>query len=86
MELDDQIMVALLTSMLPADMQDYVFQWSDGKAKFSEMRDRIMSMAINRASMIKPVPMSVDCRAENWEGEYYVAEWAKDDAEEVEID
>jgi hypothetical protein len=85
LELDDQIMVALLTSMLPADMQDYVFQWSDGKCKFPEMRDRIMSMAINRASMSKPVPMEVDkVSAECWE-EHYEAEWANDEQEEVAI-
>ena len=29
-DLDPRIKVALLTAMLPADLQDYVFQWSDG--------------------------------------------------------
>ena len=50
-DLDPRIKVALLTAMLPADLQDYVFQWSDGKSTYEEMRDRIISMAINRVSM-----------------------------------
>ena len=59
-DLDPRIKVALLTAMLPADLQDYVFQWSDGKSTCEEMRDRIISMAINRVSMSKPIPMEVD--------------------------
>ena len=43
--------------MLPADLQDYVFQWSDGKSTYEEMWDPIISMAINRVSMSKLVPM-----------------------------
>ena len=56
-DLDSHTKVALLTAMLPADLQDYVFQWSDGKSTYEEMRDPIISMAINRVSMSKLVPM-----------------------------
>ena len=60
MQLDDQIKVALLTSILPSDLQDDMFQWSDRKADFNELKDEVMSLAINRASMAKLVPMDAD--------------------------
>ena len=36
-DLDPRIKVALLTVMLLADLQDTVFQWSDGKSTYEEM-------------------------------------------------
>ena len=69
-DLDPRIKVALLTAVLPADLQDYVFQWSDGKSTYEEMGDRIISMAINRVSMSKPIPMEVHkVAAEMWNEE-----------------
>ena len=59
-DLGPRIKVAWLTAMLPADLQDYMFQWSDGKFTYEEMRDWIVSRAINRVSMNKPVPREVD--------------------------
>ena len=71
-DMDPRIKVASLTAMLPVDLQDYVFQWSDGKSTYEEMRDRIVSMAINRVSMSKPVPIEVDkVAAEMWNKEEY---------------
>ena len=60
MQLDDQIKVALLTSILPSDLQDNMFQWSDRKADFNELKDEVMSLAVIRASLAKLVPMDVD--------------------------
>ena len=87
-DLDPRIKVALLTAMLPADLQDYVFQWSDGKSTYEEMRDRIISMAINRVSMSKPIPMEVDkVAAEMWNEEEYHHEgdWEQESQEQLEI-
>ena len=56
MQLDDQIKVALLTSMLPSDLQDDMFQWSDRKADFNELKDEVMSPAFDLASVAKLVP------------------------------
>ena len=58
--LAENIQVALLTSFLPPDMQDYVFQWSDGKTSFNEMKDKILALAVNRASLSRPMPMETD--------------------------
>ena len=53
-DLDERIAVALLTAMLPTDFQDYVFQWSDGKVQYKELRDKLMALAMNRASLGRP--------------------------------
>ena len=58
-EIQEQVKVALLTSMLPSDYQDYVFQHA-GAAKYDEIRDRVIAVAVNRASLHKPKPMEVD--------------------------
>ena len=87
-DLDPRIKVALLTAVLPADLQDYVFQWSDGKSTCEEMRDWVISMAINRMSMSKPIPMEVDkVAAEMWNEEEYHHEgdWEQESQEQVEI-
>jgi hypothetical protein len=91
-KLDGGIKVALLTSMLPSDLQDYVFQWTDGKQEFPEMKDRILSLAINRASMARPAPMEVDrVQAADWsEGHYgeeqdWAEEWTEKDEADIEI-
>ena len=58
-----------MTSTLPSDLQDYVFQWSDGKASYEEMRDRVVSLAVNRAAMSRPTPMEVDkVDVKDWDG------------------
>ncbi len=66
-ELDDRIKVAFLISMLPTEFQDYVFQWADGKSYFKDMKDNVLALAMNRASLGRPMPMKVDkVKAENW--------------------
>ena len=59
-KLDPKIKIALMTSFLPADLQDLVFQWSDDKTTFEGIRDKVMSLAVNRAAMAKPTAMEVD--------------------------
>ena len=58
-----------MTSFLPPDMQDMVFQWSNSKMTYEEVRDRIMALAVNRASLSKPAPMEVDKVARYYEEE-----------------
>ena len=89
-DVGDQIKTALLTSMVPVDLQDHIFQWTDLKASFPEMRDRILNMALNRTSMSKPTPMEVDrVTADSWadmedEGDQvHAAVWSD---QEIEID
>ena len=91
-EIDEKIKLALLTSMIPNELQDYVFQWSDGKAGFKEITDKIMALALNRASMSKPTPMEVDQVRDAWSDEYYQKdEWLEvwdqsDEKDVVEVD
>ena len=69
--LDPKIKIALMTSFLPPDLQDLVFQWSDAKTTFEELRDKVMSLAVNRAAMAKPTPMEVDrVQADEYYEEY----------------
>ena len=35
----------LSSLMLPMDFQDYVFQWSDGKMQFKELKDKVADRA-----------------------------------------
>ena len=92
-ELDERIKIALMTSFLPTDLQDHIFQWTDGKMGFEGMKDRIMSLAVNRAAMSRPTPMAVDrVQANGWHEDHYEYEecdWAEDwvekDDAEVEI-
>ena len=46
--MNDQIKMALLTSMEPADLQDYIFQWAEVTGGYESTRDRVMSLARNR--------------------------------------
>ena len=91
-EIDEKIRLALLTSMMPNEFQDYVFQWSDGKADFKEIKDKVMALALNRASMSKPTPMEVDQVRKDWADDYrQTEEWIEsvdqvDEKEEVEVD
>ena len=58
-DVDEKIKIALLTSLLPSDIQDYVFQQAD-KDDFAEIRDKVVTLAENRASLSRPKPMEVD--------------------------
>ena len=59
-ELDDNIKVALLTAFLSSDLQNFIFQWWDGKQKFADVKDCILALAVNRVSMCRLAPMEVD--------------------------
>ena len=87
-ELDENIKIALLTSFLPTDLQDFVFQWTDGKQKFEDVKDRILTLAVNRASMGRPAPMEVDkVQATHWcEDRSGQHGWTGEVEAEVEID
>ena len=59
-ELPEQVLVAVMTGMLPNDLQDLVFQWTDGKVSFTDLRDKVVLVAQNRATAARPAPMEVD--------------------------
>ena len=84
--LDERIKSALLASMLPTDFQDYMFQWTDGKTTFKEMKDKILALAMNRASLGRPMPMEVDrVRAAEWHEEDPGGEMEECDADEKDV-
>ncbi len=72
--MNDRIKVALLTGTLPADFQDYVFQWWDGTVEFLKVRDKVLTLAMNRASFGSPTPTEI---SKAWS-----EEWRDDTAEE----
>ena len=83
-----QVKVALLTSILPSDLQDFVFQVADDKLDFASVRDRVMSLAVNRAAAGRPTPMEVDrVWAEEWpeEGAEGHQCWPCEDEEQLEV-
>ena len=65
-EFSDTIKVAIITGMIPRDLQDMVFQMgkSGEVLKYREVRDKVMSIASHRAQMATPTPMEV-----GWVGE-----------------
>jgi hypothetical protein len=71
-------------------VQDLIFQWADDKAKYKDIKDKVVALAQNRAALSKPVPMEVDCvkeEREQW-GEYEEMGrygW-NDEDEKVEVD
>ena len=70
-EFSDNVCIAILTNMIPRDLQDFVFQ--QGQAgedlKYRTVRDKIMSIASNRAGLATPTPMDVGCVGEAQEEE-----------------
>ena len=58
-EFSDNVKVAIITGMIPRDLQDMIFQM--GRAgedlKYKEVRDKVMSIASHRAQMATPTPM-----------------------------
>ena len=70
--------------MLPSDLQDNMFQRSDRKADFNDLKDEVMSLAVNRASMAKLVSMDVDkVAAEDLE---HGEDWSNHDEYSHELD
>jgi hypothetical protein len=71
--------------MCPADVQDLVFQWTDDKAKYEDVKDKITALAQNRAATARPTPMEVDnVREEEYEKGAFEDEW--DARQELEVD
>ena len=80
-ELSNNVQVAILTGMIPRDLQDMVFQLGHGGAdlKYIEVRDKVMSVANHRSLMVTPTPMDigrVSVETEEWQ-----EEWWEDDVE-----
>ena len=65
-DFSDTIKIAIITGMIPRDLQDMVFQMGHvGQSlKYKEVRDKVMSIASHRAQMTIPTPMDV-----GWVGE-----------------
>ena len=71
-DFSDNVSIAILTAMLPRDLQDLVFQQGRvGEAlQYRAVRDKVMSIASHRAQMLMPTPMDVGCldkSSEHWE-------------------
>ena len=53
--------IAILTTMIPRDLQDFVFQ--QGQAgetlRYKTVRDKVMSIASHRVQMVTPSPMDI---------------------------
>jgi hypothetical protein len=60
-DLGDGIKTAILISMIPREYQDMVFQLGvgDKDPDYTEIRDKVMSVAGNRVQMATPTPMDV---------------------------
>ena len=52
--------MAIMTGMLPANFQEYIFQQSDDKVDYRRSRDKVVALANNRVTMQQgPVPMDI---------------------------
>ena len=82
-ELSNNVQVAILTGMVPRDLQDMVFQLGHQGAdlKYQEVRDKVMGVANHRALMTVPVPMEVGrigTEGDDWGDRWHEAEEEKD--------
>jgi hypothetical protein len=89
--LDDKIQVAVLTSLCPNEVQDLIFQWADDKARYQEIRDKVVALAQNRAGISRPVPMEVDAVHGSYDNKecedgWSKGGWSNNESEEVEVD
>ncbi len=73
--IDNKIKSAVLTAMCPEEVQNLIFQWMDTKTTYEDLRDKIITLSLNRAGEAKPKPMEVDSVREDW--------WYWDDGTEV---
>jgi hypothetical protein len=85
---DDKIMVAVLTSMCPEGVQNFIFQRAGYKARFLDIRDMLMALSQNRSAEMRPKPMEVDNVREDHYYQYkdYEDAWGEEATEEVEVD
>jgi hypothetical protein len=84
-KLSPKMQMAILTSILPADLQDFIFQQATEKDEYHTIRDRVMALARNRVSMATPTPMEIGNVGYDWQpgegGEDY-----EGGSEDVEVD
>ena len=57
-DIDEKIKIALLTSMMPSEIQDYVFQQAD-KDDYAKIRDKVVTLAVKQ-TLSRPKSMEVD--------------------------
>ena len=50
---------SLLTSLVPPDIQGYIFQLAESTVTYETVRDKVVSLARNRITMSTPVPMDI---------------------------
>ena len=59
-ELSEVVQIAILTGMLPSDLQDKVFEMGNaGDLKYHRVRDAIVGIMNNRARVLEPTPMDI---------------------------
>ena len=59
-ELSEVVQIAILTGMLPSDLQDKVFEMGNaGDLKYHKVRDAIVGIMNNRARVLEPTPMVI---------------------------
>ena len=58
--LSEKMAAAILTSMLPAEFQNLVFEhWGGGEIRYEAIKDKVLSVAGSRISQSTPVPMDI---------------------------
>ena len=72
--------MAILTSMMPANVQDIIFQQSNDQTKYKDMRDKVVALVMNRVTMQEtPVPMDIgNAQMEDFDDQLDVDYAAKD--------
>ena len=59
-ELSEVVQIAILTGMLPSDLQDKVFEMGNaGVLKYHKVMDAIVGIMNNRARVLEPTPMDI---------------------------
>ena len=59
-QLSEVVQIAILTGMLPSDLQDKVFEMVNaGDFKYHKIREAIVGIMNNRARVLEPTPMDI---------------------------
>jgi hypothetical protein len=59
-ELSNGMKLAIFTSMLPDEMQDFVYTHADQKTQYEDLREKVRAMASNKVAKLGSTPMDVD--------------------------
>jgi hypothetical protein len=75
-EVPEKFMMAILTTMCPPSVQDWIFQQTTEGTKYPELRDKVLSIVSNRVSLAEgPVAMDIGAiqghGQGDWRGEAY---------------